>query len=78
MNGEKNIPVEEKKEAEKEIAVVEEKKSVKERLGNKDNYFPMEIIDEPKRSMSAKQLRLRQESQRSTREEEDEDDEGRE
>ena len=74
MNGGKNIPFEEKKEAEKESAVVVEKKSVKERLGKKDNYFPMEIVDEPKRTMSAKQLRLRQESQRSTRDEEDEDE----
>ena len=72
MNGGKNIPFEEKKEAEKEIAV--EKKSVKERLGNKDNYFPMEIIDEPKRTMSAKQLRFHQESRRSTRNEEEEED----
>ena len=74
MNGEKNMPVEEKKEAEKEIAV--EKKSVKERLGNKEGYSPMKIIDEPKRTMSAKQLRFHQESRRSTQcEEEEEDDE---
>ena len=77
MNGVKNIQVEEKKEAEKEMAVVVEKKrNVKERLGNKDSYSPMKIIDEPKRTMSAKHLRLNQESRQSTRNEED-DDEGR-
>ena len=74
MNGERNIQAEEKKEAEKEIAVVVEKKSMKERLGNKDGYSPMKIIDEPKRMMSAKQLRFHQESRRSTRREEEEED----
>ena len=77
MNGGKNIPVEEKKETKEEIAVVVERKSVKERLGDKDSYFPMKIIDEPERAMSAKQLRFHQESRRSTRNEEEEDDEAR-
>ena len=52
MNGERKIQIEEKKEAEKEIAViVEKKRNVKERLGKRDSYSQMKIIDEPKRTV---------------------------
>ena len=55
MNAGKGVQVEEKKEEEK---VVEERRNVKERLGKRDNYVAAEVIDEPRKCMSAKAQRF--------------------
>ena len=54
MNSEKGFLVEEKKEEK----VIEERRNVKERLGKRDSYVAVEIVDEPRRSMSAKAQRF--------------------
>ena len=54
MNSEKGYLVKEKKEEK----VIEERRNVKERLGKRDSYTAMEIVDEPRKSMSAKAKRF--------------------
>ena len=43
---------------EKEEKVIEERRNVKERLGTRDSYVAAEIVDEPRKSMSAKAQRF--------------------
>ena len=48
----------ERVEEEKEEKVIEEKRNVKERLGKRDSYVPVEIAGEPRKSMGAKAERF--------------------